>query len=109
MTLVIDPNAKSLYRVGGVSALALGLGYLLTIPLYLFAGAPPSGGEAVLNYLVGRSSAWWGILGLSVLTDFLYVPVGLALYFALKAVQHTAMLLATSCVALFVVLDLAVT
>ena len=49
------------------------------------------------------------ILGLSVFTDFLYVPVALALYLALKGVNRNAMLLATAFVGLFIVLDLAVT
>jgi hypothetical protein len=49
------------------------------------------------------------ILGLSVFTDFLYVPLAFALYLALKAINRNAMLLATAFVGLFVVLDLAVT
>src|ERR1022692_4585733 len=49
------------------------------------------------------------ILGLSVFTDFLFVPVALALYLALKGVNRNAMLLATAFVGLFVVLDLAIT
>jgi hypothetical protein len=44
-----------------------------------------------------------------VFTDFLFVPVALALYLALKGTNKNAMLLATAYVALFVVLDLAVT
>ena len=52
---------------------------------------------------------WWAILGLSVVTDFLFVPVALSLYIALREVNRNAMLLATACVVLFVLLDLAVT
>ena len=52
---------------------------------------------------------WWAILGLSVLTDLLLVPVALALYLALKGVDRDAMLVATAFIGLFVVLDLAVT
>jgi hypothetical protein len=73
-------------------------------------GAPPSGdGEAWLSYLAGKTTIWWAILGLSVLTDILFIPVGLGLYFALKRFDRPAMLLATSLVGLFVGLDLAVT
>ena len=43
------------------------------------------------------------------LTDFLLVPIGLALDLALKQVDRNQMLLATAFVAAFVVLDLAVT
>jgi hypothetical protein len=95
-----------LYRWGGLSALLIGLGYIITIPLYIAAGPPPSGGEARLQYLIGKTTIWWAILGLSILTDLLYLPVALALYRALTGV---AMLFATILVGLFVVLDLAVT
>jgi hypothetical protein len=106
----VDPDGKWLYRVGGISALVLGTGYIITIPLYVYAGgALPSGGEAVLTYLAGKTTVWWPIVGLSVLTDFLFVPVALSLYIALKAVNRDAMLIATAFVGLFVVLDLAVT
>lgn len=105
----VDPEGTGLYRVGGISALLLGLAYIATIPLYASVGAPPSGGEARLHYLVGKTTVWWAILGLSVLTDVLFVPVALALYLALKGVNRNAMLIATAFVGLFVVLDLAVT
>jgi hypothetical protein len=53
--------------------------------------------------------AWWTILWLSVLTDLLFLPVAIALYAALKKFHRNAMLLAAVCMALFVVLDLAIT
>lgn len=104
-----DPEGGWLYRAGGISALLLGLGYVITIPLYLYVGAPPHEAEAWLTHLAGKTTVWWAILALSVLTDLLFLPVALALYFALKSVNRNMMLLATTLVALFVVLDLAVT
>ncbi len=98
-----------MYRVGGISALVLGIAYIAIIGLYVPVGAPPHGAEARLTYLAGTTTIWWAILALSVLTDFLFVPVALSLYFALKWINRNAMLLATACVGLFVVLDLAVT
>ena len=105
----IDSDWKWLYRVGGISALVLGIGYIIIIALYVPVGAPPSGAEARLMYLAGKTTLWWSILGLSVLTDFLFVPVAFSLYFALKGINKKVMLLATSCVGLFVVLDLTIT
>jgi hypothetical protein len=105
----VDPDGKSLYRVGGISALALGIAYIIIFPLFAHVGVPPSGGEVWLRYLEGKTTVWWAILGLSVLTDFLFVPVALSLYLALKRVNRNAMLVATAFVGLFVVLDLAVT
>ena len=105
----VDPDGKWLYRVGGISALILGVAYIIIIVLYVPVGAPPSGAEAWLTYLAGNTKVWWAILGLSVLTDFLFVPVTLSLYLALKGINRNVMLLATVCVGLFVIIDLAVT
>src|SRR5262245_3162145 len=90
----LDANARSLCRVGGICALVLGAGYVAIIPLYAQVGAPPSGGQAWLEYLAGKTTVWWAILGLSVLTDFLFVPVALALYAALERINRSAMLVA---------------
>ena len=109
MVDAVNPDEKWLYRVGGISALVLGLAYIATIALYVPVGTPPSGAEARLTYLAGKRTVWWAILAISVLTDFLFVPVALSLYLALKRINRNAMLLATACVGLFVVLDLAVT
>lgn len=63
-----------------------------------------------LRPIAARLTAfWWAILGVSVFTDFLYLPVAFALYLALKELNRNLMLLATAFVGLFVVLDLAVT
>lgn len=109
MINALDADGKWLCRAGGISALALGIAYVVIIALYVPMGAPPSGSEARLTYLAGNTTAWWAILGLSVLTDFLFVPVALSLYVVLEKVNRSAMLLASSCVALFIVLDLAIT
>jgi len=107
--VTVDADAKWLYRVGGISAILLAVAYVITIPLYAYVGATPSGGEAWLNYLDGKTTLWWAILGLSVLTDFLFVPVALALYLALKGINRNVMLVGIAFVALFTLLDLAVT
>jgi hypothetical protein len=103
------PDEKWLYRVGGISALTLGIAYIIIIPLFARVGAPTGDGEVWLQYLQGKTTVWWTILSLCVLTDFLYIPVALALYFALERVNRSAMLLASVFVGLFVALDLAVT
>lgn len=105
----VGPEGKWIYRMGSICALALGVAYIIIFPLFAQVGAPPTGGEAWLKYLYGKTTVWWVILGLSVLTDFLFVPVALSLYLALKRVNKNVMLLATAFVGLFVALDLAVT
>ena len=73
-------------------------------------GSSAEGGGRGLAPVPPRENyGWWTILSLCVLTDFLYIPVSLALYFALERVNRSAMLLASVFVGLFVALDLAVT
>ncbi len=105
----LGPDERGMYRAGGIAALALGIGYVITMVLYAQVGAPPLGGEAWLTYAAGKTSVWSGIVGLAVLTDLLFVPVAFSLYLALRGVNRSAMLLATALVLLFVVLDVAVT
>jgi hypothetical protein len=109
LTIAAASADRTMYRAGGLSALAVGLGYIAIIPLYVYVGAPPSEGQAWLTYAANKTSAWWAIVGLSMLTDFLFVPIALALYLALRTINREAMLLATAFIASFVVLDLAVT
>ena len=44
MVHAVDPDGKWLYRVGGISALVSGIAYIITIPLYVHVGVPPSTG-----------------------------------------------------------------
>ncbi len=98
-----------LLRLGGVSAAVIALGYVAIMALYVPMGAPPLGAEAKLRYIGANATAWWWILGLSVLTDFLFIPVSAALYDVLARYNRAAMLMSTACIALFVLLDLALT
>jgi hypothetical protein len=107
-----DLNAceeKQCYRWGGIAALLLAIGYLATIPLFAWVGAPPVTGEAWFRYVPGKTTAWWVILWLMVVTDLLYLPVAWALWTALRKAGRNLMLATVACLHLFVVLDLAVT
>lgn len=108
MADAVDLDGKWLYRVGGISAIVFVIAYILIIVLYVPVGKP-SGAEAWLKSMAGNTTTWWAILGLSVLTDFLLVPVALALYLALKGINKNALQVATAFVGLFVILDLALT
>jgi hypothetical protein len=51
----VEPdNQGTLFRVGGVSAFALGSSFLVITALYVLVGAGPGGREAWLEYL-GRT------------------------------------------------------
>jgi hypothetical protein len=105
----VSENRRQWYRWSGVTTLILALGYVSIIPLFAHVGAPPSGGEAFFKYLPGKTTIWWWILGLSVFTDLLYIPLALALYMALKPVNRYLMALAAIFMGMFVILDLAIT
>ena len=111
MQFTVDPDGKWIYRLGGLSGIILGIGYLLTIPVtILYAGGfPPPGVEARLAFFADHAAGWWAVTALMVFTDLLYVPVFLALYHALKSFNKYMMLLAFACAGLFIALDLAVT
>lgn len=109
MNIAAERDHMSLRRAGGVSAVAIGIAYLATFALFARVGAPPHDAEAWLRYLTGKTGTWWAILGLSVVSDLLLVPVGLSLYFALKRIGRDLMLVAITLIGLFIALDLAVT
>jgi len=87
----------------------LGVSYVVIIVAYVLAGAPPNEAEQWLKYLSERTTAWWTILGLSVVTDLLFVPVAISLFLALKNVNWNAMLAGAGLLIAFAFLDLAVT
>jgi hypothetical protein len=107
----VGPDGKWICLVGGISALVLGIGYLVTILVMIaYAGGfPPLGTEARLAFFAEHAAGWWAATGLMVFTDLLYVPIFLALYQVLKGINKYLMLLALACAVLFVVLDLAIT
>ena len=104
-----DIEKRQWQRWGGVAALALAVGYVAIIPMFAWVGAPPATGEAWFRYLPGKTTTWWVILWLSVLTDLCYLPVVWALYLVLRDTNRGAMRAASLLLHLFVVLDLGVT
>jgi hypothetical protein len=97
-------------RLGGVAAIILALSYVAITALYITAGAIPDYvGQPWLEYLHGQQVVWWSIAGLSVLTDVLFLVVAASLYVALRSADATAAFVGAGLLALFAILDLAVT
>lgn len=107
----VDPEGQWLYRVSGIAAIVLVVGYFLTFPIYFWVGdQPASGVEAQLAYFADHAAGWWAIVFLMVFTDLLLVPIFFGIYLALKHVNMGLMMVALAFKAfLFVILDLAVT
>jgi len=107
----VDPEGKWFYRVSGIAAFVLVVGYFLTFPIYFWVGdQPASGVEAQLAYFAEHAGGWWAIVFLMVFTDLLIVPIFFGIYMALKHVNKGLIFMALAFKAfLFVILDLAVT
>lgn len=104
-----DPTWKGVYRVGGICLLLIGVSYLIGAVLSIIIGPAPSGSELYLKSLAGHVMLAQVNFGLFALTDFLFLPAVLALYLVFKHLAKNPMLIAAVLLALFLVLDLAIT
>jgi Domain of unknown function (DUF4386) len=109
MAGAVDPQWKGMYRFGAICAFVLVMGYLIIIGLYIPVFPFPDEGQAMLEYLNGKTSVWWAIIGVSALTDFLYAFIAFSLYQALKGINRNAMVVGAGLKGLFAVLELATT
>ena len=93
-------TAAKLYRVGGVSGIAIGATQTWRSPASISPlGLYPQGwmGPQWLAYLADHMTVWWGIIVLSVVTDALYVPVAVALVMALSLPRSIAAMTGRRC------------
>jgi hypothetical protein len=105
----VDPSWKGVYRVGGICLLLAGLIYLTEVILGILLGPAPADSQQYLQSLANHPSLAQVSYGLFSLTDFLLVPAVLALYLALKRIGKNPMLVATGLMAVFIVVDVAIT
>ena len=106
----VDPSWKGMYRVGGIGLLLFGLIYLTNLTLGIYGGIPGATDSVqYLQSLAAHPSLAQVSYGLFSLSDFLLVPAVFALYLALKHIAKNTMLVATGLMAVFVVVDLAIT
>jgi hypothetical protein len=113
----VDRSWGWLYRVGGVSFIIIGLWYVVAnywgaingIPAPGFATPPISTNDQYFHILGAYPVASGIFYAMYSLIDLFFVPALAALYLVLKGVNKNAMLVAMGLVALFVVVDLAVT
>jgi Domain of unknown function (DUF4386) len=106
----LDPSWKGIYRVGGFCLLLAGLIYLIEVTLNSFWGMPGATDSVpYLQSLAAHPHQAQVQYGLYSLADFLFVPGVLALYLALKHLAKNPMLIATGLMAVFIVVDVAIT
>lgn len=104
-----DPTWKGVYRVGGICAMITGPLWIIAAVLSILIGPAPSASEAYLQAVGGHITLSQMNFGIFILTDFLLVPVVLAVYLALKQQAKNAMLIAAALILFYLVVDLAVT
>jgi hypothetical protein len=95
-----------LLRVGGIAAIIEGLVYIITTPAGPMMGAGPANSMTYLNALATHpqlANLTYGLIGFA---DLLMVPIALALYFALRQVSKSWMLLVTGMMLAYVAIDI---
>ncbi len=103
-------DRKGLYRTGAISVIVAGVLVLITVPLIpqLLPSLAPPTVQAGLQALQSQGSLYATTWGLYLVSDLLYVIVFPALFFALKQVNRTMMLVAVILNTLFVGLDVGI-
>jgi len=104
-----DLSWRGVYKAGGICLLVAGLAIVAVAFLSIVIGPPPSGTEAYLQALAGHAVMAGINFGLFALADVMLLLGAIALYLSLRQVDKNAMLVATALLALFVVMDLAIT
>ena len=102
-----DPNWKTLYKIGGAAALVEGVAYLIIAGLGAIIGVALGNSLVWLNALAARPQL--AILEYGLVTgiaDFVLIPAALALYFALKGVSRSWMIIATAIILTYVAIDI---
>ena len=107
----VPPNPKwnSVYRIGGMAMLSVGLLYLLLGVFTLSLGIPATPTTADLPTFAAHATGGRLTFGLFMVTDLLLIPVLLAFYLALRQINRPVVVVGSVLLALFIVMDLVVT
>jgi len=105
---LVDPSWKTLYVIGGVALLVEGLAYLMITAMGPMMGVPPGNTLAWLNALAAHPKLALFDYGIVTgIADLVLIPAAFALYFALKGVSKSWMLVAAGMILIYVAVDVA--
>jgi len=104
----VDQEWKGLYKWGGIAWMITGLGAFVVIGLSVPLVSSLTSSQSALNNLAGQATIAQIGFGLDDLLPLFVVPAALALYFALKGVNRSAIIAAASFHGLFAILHLAI-
>jgi hypothetical protein len=105
----VDPSWKGVYSAGGVCLLVAGLIYLAEVALGIALVSAPADSQQYLQSLANHVGLARVTYGLFSVADVLLVPAVLGLYLSLRCVGKNLMLVATGLMAVFIVVDVAIT
>ena len=103
----VDMSWKTLYKVGGIACLVEGVAYLMLTAMGPMIGVAPGNTLTWLNALATHPQL--AVFDYGVVTgiaDFVLIPAALALYFALRGVSKSWMLVATGIILTYVAIDI---
>lgn len=101
---------KQWFRIAGYSGIVISIAYVFNTIVYTISGFPlPESATDWVVYLEGKTTLWWCIIWLSIITNILYLPFAYGLYECLKKTHKTLMMIAGGLFTLFVFLELAIT
>jgi hypothetical protein len=105
----VDLSWRGVYRAGGVCLLVAGLIYLAEVALGAALRPAPADSQQFLQSLANHAGIARATYVLFSVADFLLVPAVLGLYLSLKRAGKNLMLVATGLMAVFIVVDVAIT
>jgi len=103
----VDMSWKTLYKVGGIACLVEGIAYLMITAMGPMMGVAPGNTLTWLNALATHPQL--AVFDYGVVTgiaDFVLIPAAFALYFALRGVSKSWMLVATGIILVYVAIDI---
>lgn len=105
----VDPTWKGIYKIGGICLFLAGIIFITVAILSLILGPAPSSAEPYLQSLATHTVLAQLNFGLYALSDFLFLPVILALFLSLKQINKNAMLIAGGLMAFYIIFDFGIT
>ena len=101
-----DSTWRPLYKIGAVALLVEGLAYLTITVTSPVIGVAPGNTMKYLHALAAHSGTATFTYTVVAIADFALIPAALALYFALKEVSKSWMLLAAVIILTYVAIDI---
>lgn len=101
---------KQVFLIAGYSGIIIAIVYAFISIAFAISGFPlPAEASQWVTYLEGKTSIWWSIIWLSIITNILYLPFTYGLYEFLKRNYKALMMIVGLLFTLFVFLELAIT